>query len=58
MLPFININTEKEMINMFKFVNMPISDCLKHFEDKKYDKVPRFEKIKNDEKTTVFKCVY
>lgn len=58
MLPFININTEKDMVNMFKFVNVPVSDSLKHFEDKKCDKVPRFELLKKDEKTTTFKCIY
>lgn len=58
MLPFININTQKDMVNMFKFVNIPVSDSLKYFEDKKCDKVPRFELLKKGEKTTTFKCIY
>lgn len=58
MLPFIKINTQNDMINMFKFVNTPVSDYLKHFEEKKCDKVPRFDLLKKDEKTTVFKCIY
>lgn len=58
MLPFININTQKDMINMFKMVNKPVSDCINHFEIKTFDKVPRFELLKKDEKTTTFKCVY